>query len=113
MKRPIQQIFLASLLATSLLNTPVAWGETQYEVIDDTYTVCETRQQYRQLLSWSLYGVGKKPASGCFKAPAGAKAVILECPEDDIILCRFRLSPNDGQAPFEAWASKVMLREIP
>lgn len=82
----------------------------EYEVIDSSYSVCKTEQQYRQLLSYSLYGVGKPPEKGCFKAPAGAKAIILHCPESDIILCQFRLEPV-AQPAIKVWASKVMLRE--
>lgn len=96
----------------SLLALPVC-AEPTYEVADSSYTVCETEAQYRQLLSWSLYGVGKKPEQGCFPAPAGANAIIMECPESDIILCRFRLTPSNGSEPLEVWASKVMLKEIP
>ena len=42
--------------------------------------------------------------------PAGAKAIILNCPESDIILSQFRLEPI-GSNPVVVWASKVMLRE--
>ncbi|MGB0468836.1 MAG: hypothetical protein ACPGF7_15085 [Pontibacterium sp.] len=100
------------LLLCSLLALPAS-ASPRYQVIDNSYSVCKTRLLYRQLLSWSLYGVGKAPDKGCFQAPEGASAIILECPESDIILCRFRLSPTDGQPAFEIWASKVMLKEIP
>jgi len=93
-------LFVAPVIATS--------GD--YEVIDSSYTVCSTKQQYRQLLSFSLYGVGKPPATGCFAAPEGAKAIILQCPDSDIILCQFRLEPDATEA-IDVWASKVMLRE--
>ena len=104
----MKSLLLALLLLISL---PVTAGEPVYEVIDDTYQVCQTESRYRQLLTYSLYGVGKPPESGCFYAPAGAKAVILQCPESDIILCQFRLEPEQGE-PVTVWASKVMLREI-
>lgn len=104
---------LPILLTLSLCLSSAVHAETQYEVIDGTYSACETEVQYRQLLSWSLYGVGKKPEQGCAKAPAKAKAIIIECPESDIILCRFRLTPADGSPSYEVWASKVMLKEIP
>lgn len=108
----MKQMRALSVVICSLLTLPV-YAEPAYEVVDNSYTVCETEAQYRQLLSWSLYGVGKKPKQGCFSAPAGAKAIIMECPESDIILCRFRLTPSDGSEPIEVWASKVMLKEIP
>lgn len=108
----MKQLISLTLLLSSFLASSVT-AEPEYQVIDDSYTVCETQAQYRQLLSWSLYGVGNAPEQGCFSAPARANAIILECPEDDIILCRFRLTPTDGQIPFEVWASKVMLKEIP
>ncbi|WP_370279638.1 hypothetical protein [Pontibacterium sp.] len=108
----MKQIPALCVVITALLALPVH-AESTYEVVDNSYTVCETEAQYRQLLSWSLYGVGKKPEQGCFPAPAGAKAIIMECPESDIILCRFRLMPSDGSEPMEVWASKVMLKEIP
>ena len=43
-------------------------------------------------------------------APAGEKAIILNCPESDIIHSQFRLKPI-GSDPVVVWASKVMLRE--
>ena len=104
---------LPIFLTFSMFLSPAVQAETQYEVIDGTYSACTTEAQYRQLLSWSLYGVGKKPEQGCAKAPAKAKAIIIECPESDIILCRFRLTPADGSPSYEIWASKVMLKEIP
>lgn len=85
----------------------------EYRVRDNSYTVCEAEAQYRKLLSWSLYGVGSKPTSGCFPAPANAKAIIMQCPEGDIMLCQFRLTPADGSPSMEVWASKVMLQETP
>ena len=108
----MKQIRALCLVIAALLALPVH-AESKYEVVDNSYTACETEAQYRQLLSWSLYGVGKKPEQGCVPAPAGAKAIIMECPESDIILCRFRLTPTDGSEPMEVWASKVMLKEIP
>lgn len=104
---------LPIFLTFSMFLSPAVQADTQYEVIDGTYSACTTEAQYRQLLSWSLYGVGKKPEQGCAKAPAKAKAIIIECPESDIILCRFRLTPADGSPSYEIWASKVMLKEIP
>lgn len=100
-----------TLLLSLLLLPLTALAAPEYEVSDDSYQVCETEQQYRQLLNYSLYGVGKPPDRGCFKAPAGAKAIILQCPESDIILCQFRLEPAQ-QPAITVWASKVMLREI-
>jgi hypothetical protein len=90
-----------------------ARAETQYRVIDNSHSVCETQALYQQLVTWSLYGVGNRPGQGCFNAPAHANAVILECPEDDMMPCRFRLTPQDGSPALEVWASKVMLEEIP
>ncbi len=81
-----------------------------YRVIDNSYTVCTTKENYDQLLKWSLYGVGQPPQSGCLPAPANAKAIIKQCPEGDIIVCQFQLIPEDGSPAFDAWASKVMLR---
>lgn len=108
----MKQMRALYVVIVCLLALPV-YAEPTYKVVDNSYTVCETEAQYRQLLSWSLYGVGKKPEQGCFPAPAGAKVIIMECPESDIILCRFRLTPSDGSKPLEVWASKVMLKEIP
>lgn len=87
----------------------VAWAET-YRVVDNSYTVCKTKPQYEQLMKWSLYGVGLPPATGCLPAPANAKAVIKQCPENDIIICEFDLYPEDGSPKLTVWASKVMLR---
>lgn len=101
---------IKQIVCLLLLSAPVIATAGSYEVIDSSYTVCSTEQQYRQLLSFSLYGVGKPPATGCFPAPAGAKAIILQCPESDIILCQFRLEP-DAEKAIKVWASKVMLRE--
>lgn len=100
---------LAALIA--IQPTALKAESTQYEVIDNSYQVCLTEPLYRQLLSFSLYGVGKPPTEGCFNALAGAKAIILQCPESDIILCQFRLE-SDGTDAIDVWASKVMLREI-
>lgn len=104
---------MRNLLFVFLITISAPLYATEYEVRDDSYTVCTTLPQYQQLLRWSLYGVGDKPASGCFKAPARAKAIILECPEGDMILCRFRLSPLNSKDTIEVWASKAMLKEIP
>lgn len=84
--------------------------EKTFRVIDNSYTVCDTLERYQQLLKWSLYGVGNPPETGCFPAPANAKAIIKQCPEGDIIVCQFRLTPEDGSPAVEVWASKVMLR---
>ena len=84
--------------------------EKTYRVIDSSYTVCDTHERYQQLLKWSLYGVGNPPETGCFPAPANAKAIIKHCPESDIIVCQFQITPEDGSPAYEAWASKVMLR---
>lgn len=92
-------------------STPLIAESIRYEVIDNSYQVCLTEPLYRQLLNFSLYGVGKPPTQGCFNASAGTKAIILQCPESDIILCQFRLE-SDGTDAIEVWASKVMLREI-
>lgn len=99
--------FLALLLS---LNMAIAQEPASYRVIDNSYTACQTEAQYRQLLKWSLYGVGQPPQTGCMPAPANAKAVILQCPESDIIVCQIRLTPEDGSPAREVWASKVMLR---
>lgn len=101
-------MFRFALLLLCLTN--LAHAEGDYRVIDSSYTVCSTQALYRQLLSWSLYGVGSPPQQGCFAAPANAKAVIRQCPDDDIMVCQFRLTPEDGSPVFDAWASKVMLR---
>lgn len=90
--------------------TGLAQADNSFRVIDSSYTVCDTLANYQQLLKWSLYGVGRAPETGCFPAPANAKAVIRQCPEGDIIVCQFRLTPEDGSPAFDAWASKVMLR---
>lgn len=104
-------LLLSPLLPRSLLLSHHGIATAaEYDVIDSSYTVCTTEQQYRQLLSYSLYGVGIPPKTGCFAAPAGAKAIILRCPESDIILCQFRLEPDATEA-IHVWASKVMLRE--
>lgn len=105
----MKQLLLAALIAiqpTTLIAEPA-----HYEVIDNSYQVCLSEPLYRQLLNFSLYGVGKRPTAGCFNASAGAKAIILQCPESDIILCQFRLE-SDGTDAIDVWASKVMLREI-
>lgn len=96
------------LYASSLLADP----ESTYRVIDNSYTVCETREAYQQLLTWSLYGVGSPPKEGCFPAPANAKAIIRQCPESDIMICQFELSPEQGKTPLKVWASKVMLKPV-
>ncbi|WP_432470497.1 hypothetical protein [Amphritea sp. HPY] len=101
---------LIAFFSLLLISAAIRAESRQFEVIDSSYTVCTTEQQYRQLLSYSLYGVGKPPATGCFAAPGGAKAIILQCPESDIILCQFRLEPDATEA-IHVWASKVMLRE--
>lgn len=106
----LKQIACLLLISTLLLSHHGISTAAEYEVFDSSYTICTTEQQYRQLLSYSLYGVGKPPATGCFAAPAGAKAIILQCPESDIILCQFRLEPGTAEA-IDVWASKVMLRE--
>lgn len=115
MKYLIQLITLSLLLQPSPLLADQTGqrlqGIPQYEVIDDSYQVCLSESLYRQLLNFSLYGVGKPPTEGCFKADSGTKAIILQCPESDIILCQFRLE-SDGTNTIEVWASKVMLREI-
>ncbi len=89
-----------------------AESQQEYRVIDDSYTVCQTLEQYQQLMKWSLYAVGSPPQQGCFPAPANAKAIIKQCPENDIIVCQFELSPEDGRATMQVWASKVMLQPV-
>ncbi|GGK54794.1 hypothetical protein [Amphritea balenae] len=106
MTKTVLFVFLSLIFSAVHSAEPVT-----FEVRDNSYQVCNTEQQYRQLLNYSLYGVGKAPDQGCFFAPTGAKAIILQCPESDIILCQFSLKP-DGANAIEVWASKVMLREI-
>jgi hypothetical protein len=94
-----------------LLPLPIYSESTPaYRVIDGSYTVCDTLDQYKQLLHWSLYAVGTPPKTGCRPAPANAKAIIKQCPESDIIICQFELSPVDGSPLLNVWASKVILR---
>lgn len=93
-----------------LLSLQAGASETVYRIIDSSYTLCDTLPRYQQLLKWSLYGVGSPPQTGCFPAPANAKAIIKQCPEGDIIVCQFQITPEDGSPAYEAWASKVMLR---
>jgi len=85
-------------------------AEPTYRIIDASYTLCDTLPRYQQLLKWSLYGVGSPPETGCFPAPAHAKAIIKQCPENDIMICQFQITPEDGSPAYEAWASKVILR---
>lgn len=111
----MRRLFLL-LLAVFSFN---AVSETQapepqlYRVLDGGYTVCQTLPQYEQLMKWSLYGVGSPPQTGCFPAPVNAKAVIKQCPENDIIICQFEISPEDGRPTMQVWASKVMLKPVP
>ncbi|MGH1462068.1 MAG: hypothetical protein ACRBB6_08535 [Neptuniibacter sp.] len=100
--------FIIPLLMLLAIN--VSAETTQFRIIDNSYTLCDSKERYQQLLRWSLYGVGNPPESGCFPAPANAKAIIKQCPENDIMICHFHITPEDGSPAFEAWASKVMLR---
>ena len=83
----------------------------EWRVADGGYLICDTEAQYRQLLHYSLYGVGVKPASGCQFAPTGAAVTINHCAESDIILCQFTFTPVSGPS-IEGWASKALLKEI-
>jgi hypothetical protein len=100
------------LISTSLWAADDSSAVQHYRVIDNSYTVCKTQVQYEQLLKWSLYGVGSPPQTGCLPAPANAKAIILQCPENDIIICQFKLTPEDGSPVLNVWASKVMLMPV-
>lgn len=102
------RLFGYTLLILCSLNSQAA--EPVYRIIDSSYTLCDTLPRYQQLLKWSLYGVGTPPETGCFPAPANAKAIIKQCPEGDIIVCQFQITPEDGSPAFDAWASKVILR---
>lgn len=82
----------------------------KWQVADGGYQICDTEKLYRQLLHFSLYGVGKKPAAGCKIAPDEAAVKINHCTESDIILCKFTFTPASGSA-FTGWASKALLRE--
>lgn len=97
---------------TTLAAEEIPPQKTAYRVIDSSYTVCQTQAQYQQLIRWSLYGVGGPPQTGCLPAPAKAKAIILQCPESDIIICQFELTPEDGSPVLNVWASKVMLMPV-
>jgi len=121
--RTVLRAMLRALLKTTLIGlsffpmTALAAEETPpqktaYRVIDSSYTVCKTQAQYQQLIRWSLYGVGGPPQTGCLPAPAKAKAIILQCPESDIIICQFELTPEDGSPVLNVWASKVMLMPV-
>lgn len=98
---------LVSLLLLTLSPSLMA----EWRVTDGGYLICNTEAQYRQLLHYSLYGVGVKPASGCQFAPTGATVTINHCLESDIILCQFTFIPVAGSS-VEGWASKALLREI-
>lgn len=100
-----------SVLATLLLLTTPLSLMAEWHVADGDYLVCDTEAQYRQLLHYSLYGVGIKPTSGCQFAPTGAAVTINHCVESDIILCQFTFTPVSGSS-IEGWASKALLREI-
>lgn len=106
MLKPTPLLWLMLLLSLPTYSEPLP----SYRVIDSSYTVCQTLGQYKQLLRWSLYGVGTIPEQGCFPAPANAKAIIKQCPESDIITCEFELTPEDGSPVLNVWASKVILK---
>ncbi len=105
-------IGLSFFLITTLNAEEAPPQKAVYRVIDSSYTVCQTQAQYQQLIRWSLYGVGGPPQTGCLPAPAKAKAIILQCPESDIIICQFELTPEDGSPVLNVWASKVMLMPV-
>ncbi|WP_293268899.1 hypothetical protein [Neptunomonas sp.] len=100
-------IILITLLGFSLTVSAQHWT-----VADGGYQICNSEETYRQLLHYSLYGVGNKPASGCTLAPTGAQVSIIHCVESDIILCKFTFTLISG-ASIRGWASKALLREIP
>lgn len=105
-KRTVQIILLCITLPA------IAEDNQTYRVIDSNYSVCQTLDQYKQLLRWSLYGVGTPPQTGCLPAPANAKAIIKQCQESDIIICQFELTPEDGGPILNVWASKVILKPV-
>ena len=106
LKRTVQIVLLCITLPA------LAEDKQTYRVIDSSYSVCQTLDQYKQLLRWSLYGVGTPPQTGCLPAPANAKAIIKQCPESDIIICQFELTPEDGGPVLNVWASKVILKPV-
>ena len=107
MKKYLPYLILTLSLTVQAEEAPTP--ET-FRVIDGNYTVCKTQELYQQLVSWSLYGVGQPPQTGCIPAPAHAKAIIKQCPDNDIIICEFKLIPENGAPAMDVWASKVMLR---
>jgi hypothetical protein len=105
-------IIKACIVLCGLLSLTSTVTAHQWEVADGGYQICDSENQYRQLLSYSLYGVGSKPLSGCKNAPTGARVSIIHCAESDIILCQFTFHLISGTS-ISGWASKALLREIP
>ncbi|WP_143773594.1 hypothetical protein [Neptunomonas antarctica] len=105
-------IIKAVIVLFGLLSLTSTVAAHEWEVADGGYQICDSEKQYRQLLSYSLYGVGNKPASGCNNAPTGARVTIIDCVESDIILCQFTFHTISGTS-ISGWASKALLREIP
>ena len=99
-----------SLVIIILLTMPLL-VMAEWRVANGGYSICDTEVRYRQLLHYSLYGVGVKPASGCQLAPIDAVVKVNHCVESDIILCEFTFIPVSG-SPVEGWASKALLREM-